>query len=79
MGIGIVVVQAWLGVVCPLTIWENDLRRLGGGATYEGTFVQHWLHKVVFFNAEPWVFTLAYTAFGLAVLGTWVLGPPRLK
>ena len=29
--------------------------------------------------AEPWVFTLIYTLFGLAVLAAFVLAPPRLS
>jgi hypothetical protein len=28
--IGVVVLEAWCGVVCPLTTWENELRELAG-------------------------------------------------
>ncbi|MGI9303706.1 MAG: DUF2784 domain-containing protein [Gammaproteobacteria bacterium] len=75
--IGVVVAQAWLGVICPLTIWENALRRRGGEEAYADSFIQHWLHKVIFYQAEPWVFTLAYSLFGALVVATWVWGPPR--
>jgi len=75
--IGIVMVQAWLGRICPLTLWESELRRLGGQAPYTETFVQHWLHQWMFFNAEPWVFAAIYTAFGALVALTWWLGGPR--
>jgi hypothetical protein len=34
---------------------------------------------LLFFDAEPWVFTVCYTLFGLAVLATFVLAPPRLR
>jgi hypothetical protein len=79
LAIGYVVAQAWLGVACPLTIWENDLRVRGGQSAYgEGGFIAHWLHRLIFFNAEPWVFTTCYTVFGLLVVGTLVFGPPRL-
>ena len=57
--IGIVVIQAWLNVICPLTIWENNLREKAGEATYAGSFIQHWLHKLIFYQAEAWVFTLS--------------------
>ena len=77
ISIGIVVAQAWSGIVCPLTIWENDLRRMGTGITYEGSFIQYWLHKVIFFQADMWVFTLVYSIFGLLVLATWVFGKPN--
>ena len=76
--IGYVVVQALFGMVCPLTILENDLRVRGGQVAYgDGGFIQYWLHKLIFFDAEPWVFTVCYTAFGLLVVATWWFAPPR--
>jgi len=72
--IGIVVLQAWLGQLCPLTVWENDLRRLAGQSAYEETFVEHWLHQVLFYQAEPWVFAVIYTGFGVLVVLVWFLG-----
>lgn len=74
--IGIVVLQAWLGVDCPLTTLENWLRREAGGQPYEASFVEHWVGRVLFYEAPAWVFTLAYTAFGLAVAGAWWRWPP---
>ena len=74
--IGFVVLQSWLGMICPLTTWENDLRQLAGQQGYAGSFVQHWLHKLIFYQAEAWVFTLAYTAFGALVALAWYLAPP---
>ena len=74
--IGIVVIQAWLNIICPLTIWENNLREKAGEATYAGSFIQHWLHKVIFYQAEAWVFTLIYTAFAALVVLAWYLAPP---
>ena len=74
-----VVVQAYFGIVCPLTIWENQLRLRGGQQAYgERGFIHHWLHNLIFFDAPGWVFTLCYTLFGLLVLGTLLLAPPRL-
>ena len=74
VAIGIVVLQAWFGQLCPLTVWENDLRRLAGQSGYTETFVEHWLHKVLFYQAEPWVFTTIYTGFGVLVVLVWFLG-----
>ncbi len=70
--IALVVIQAWLGIICPLTILENHFREKGGDNTYGGSFIAHWLHKVLFFQAAPWVFGLCYTIFGIAVLFSWV-------
>ena len=72
--IGIVVVQAWFGQLCPLTIWENALRRRAGQSDYSETFVEHWLHEILFYQAEPWIFTAIYTAFGVLVALVWFLG-----
>lgn len=77
VAIGVVVLQAWLGVLCPLTILENWLRLRAGESGYAGSFVQHWLHRILFYEAEPWVFTAIYTAFGALVVATWRLAPPR--
>jgi hypothetical protein len=75
----IVVAEAWLGIVCPLTSWEKQLRQLAGQASYRGDFVGRWLHEILFFDVPPWAFTLIYTAFGLAVLATFVFAPPRRR
>jgi hypothetical protein len=76
--IAYVVVQAFFGLVCPLTTLENALRVRGGQVAYaEGGFIQFWLHRLIFFQAEPWVFTLCYTLFGLLVAATMWFAPPR--
>ena len=76
--IGVVVLEAWCGMVCPLTTWEHELRKLAGQTSYSGGFIANVLHDAMFFQAEPWVFTLGYSLFGLAVLATFLLAPPRL-
>jgi hypothetical protein len=72
--IGVVVLQAWLGQLCPLTLWENELRRMSGQPGYDETFVEHWLHEILFYEAEPWIFTTIYTCFGALVVLVWFLG-----
>ncbi|EGM79022.1 Protein of Unknown function (DUF2784) [Rheinheimera sp. A13L] len=75
--IGIVVLQSWLGVICPLTIWEMALRKEAGAVTYSGSFIQHWLHQLLFYTAPEWVFILLYSAFGLLVLASWFVVRPK--
>lgn len=75
--IGAVVAQAWLGIVCPLTTLEMWLRERAGDLTYEGTFIAHWLQRILYFDAPGWVFAVAYTLFALAVGGSWLGIPPR--
>jgi Protein of Unknown function (DUF2784) len=76
-GIAIVVLQAWLGVVCPLTTLEMSLRERAGVAVYSGSFVAHWLEAVLYYQAQPWVFTVAYTVFGALVAASWFWVRPR--
>jgi hypothetical protein len=75
----IVVGEALAGVPCPLTIWEKQFRIQAGQTGYTGDFLGYWAHRLLFYNADPWVFTLIYTVFGLAVLAAFVLAPPRLS
>jgi hypothetical protein len=75
--IGVVVLQAWLGMICPLTVWEMELRARAGRAAYEGSFIVHWLDALLYIEAPAWAFTLAYTLFGLLVLATWFGVRPR--
>ena len=74
VAIGIVVLQAWFGQLCPLTVWENELRHRAGQSGYADSFVGHWLHEVLFYEAAPWVFTAIYTCFGALVVLVWFLG-----
>jgi hypothetical protein len=76
VAIGIVVAQAWLGIVCPLTTLESWLRVQAGETAYETTFIEHWLTKILFYEAPSWVFTVSYTVFGLAVVAAWWRYPP---
>lgn len=77
--IGVVVAEAWWGIVCPLTTLEMWLREQAQGSTYGGSFVEHWLQALLFWQAPPWVFTAAYTLFGVAVLAAWWRYPPRRR
>lgn len=77
--IAIVAAQAWLGVVCPLTTLEMWLRAAATQETYSGSFVEHWLGKLLFYDAPPWVFVMAYTLFGVAVTAAWWRWPPRRR
>jgi hypothetical protein len=69
--IAVVVAQAWLGVVCPLTTLEMALRRRAGDAAYAGSFIAHWMEELLYFDAPVWVFVVAYTVFGAVVVGSW--------
>jgi uncharacterized membrane protein YciS (DUF1049 family) len=68
--------EAIAGIWCPLTIWEAELR----GARAEKGFIAQWIHRLLFYDFPPWVFTVAYVTFALLVAATfWLLPPAPLK
>lgn len=75
--IGFVVLQSWLGATCPLTrleVWLREQSEPGSG--WEGGLIEHWVGRLLFHEAPPWVFVLAYTAFAALVIASWLRWPP---
>ncbi len=79
IAIAVVAAQAWLGAACPLTSLEMSLREEARLATYSGSFIEHWLHWLLYYQAPSWAFVVAYSVFGLLVLAAWWYFPPRRK
>lgn len=68
--------EAIVGVWCPLTIWEAELR----GVRAEKSFLAQWIHRLMYYQFPEWVFTTAYVVFALAVAATlWLLPPVRSR
>ena len=63
--------QTWLGQLCPLTVWEQTLRRTAGQGSYGESFIEHWLSRLLYWDAPWWVFVAAYTGFAVVVLLAW--------
>jgi hypothetical protein len=72
--IGFVVAQTWLDQLCPLTVWEAQLRREAGQSHHDLPFIAYWLGELIFVDASLAVLAWVYTLFGLAVALTlwWV-------
>jgi hypothetical protein len=68
-----VAAEALLGMVCPLTVWEDLLR---GDAPRNG-FVAHWVGSLIYYDLPGWVFTTAYVTLAVALIITLILVPPR--
>ena len=79
LGIAVVIVQSWAGLICSITTLEMWLRRQAGGELYDGSFIQYWLQRFLYYDAPGWVFTVVYTGFGLLVIITWIRFPPLRK
>ena len=73
----IVVLQSWVGVICPLTTWEMALRKQAGDVVYSGSFISHWLESILYFQAPAWVFSVCYTVFAAGVVASWFWVRPR--
>jgi hypothetical protein len=72
-----VVVQAWAGRWCPLTLLENRYREAAGEEGYQTTFIRYWVGRVMYYDAPQWVFILIYTLFGLLAFVYWFLQERR--
>jgi len=76
--IAFIAAESALGAICPLTTWEDQLRlKAGLDPRYHGSFVQHWVHWVLFYNADQRIFTFGYAAFLALVLITLFVVKPR--
>lgn len=60
----------------PTHYFESWLRTQAGAVPYNSSFIEYWLQKLIYYEAPFWVFTLAYTGFGLLVLWVWHRYPP---
>lgn len=75
---GLVLAESVAGFVCPLTTWESSLRvRAGQGPGYSGSFIQHWVGRLLFHDWDAQTFTWIYAAFFLVVALTFLVVPPR--
>jgi hypothetical protein len=70
-----VALEALVGMMCPLTLWEDALR---GGARPD-SFVGRWVQRLLYYRAPEWVFTTLYVAWAAATVLTLRLVPPRAR
>ena len=75
--IAVVTLQAWLGRYCPLTIWESALRERAGQEGYTGGFIEHWVHRLLYYDVTLWIFAILYPGVALLVAWSWWRYPPR--
>lgn len=72
----VVVAESLLGITCPLTTLEHDLRLRAGQTSYTGSFMGEVVHNLLFFDAPEWVFTILYCFFGSLVVVVFIWWPP---
>ncbi|MGL1863126.1 MAG: DUF2784 domain-containing protein [Pseudodesulfovibrio sp.] len=76
----VVMLESLIGMLCPLTTWEADLRHAAGGGTGDGqSFVAHWVRKLLFHDFNETTYTIVYALFFSVVVATFFLVPIRLR
>jgi hypothetical protein len=70
---------AAMGDLCPLTIWENALRELGGKPIEQSSFLAYWAHELLFVEVDLQVLTFSYIGFALLVVGSLFIVPVRWR
>jgi hypothetical protein len=76
----IVSVESLVGVLCPITEWEHQLRRMAGQDVEEDiTFIGRLIRLIVFYEFPDWAFSVMYIGFGVLVVLTVFLIPPYWK
>ena len=77
IAIGFIAVEGFLGMDCPLTIWEQQLRDAAHQEFSGDSFMARLIHRMLFVNVDPEILNLCHIAFGALVLATFLLAPPR--
>ncbi len=75
----VVALQALLGRLCFLTLWQDVLTRRAGGSPAGEPLVQGWVMRLIFWPFPLWVFTTLYVVLWVCVLFLWWRVPPRRR
>jgi hypothetical protein len=70
-----VALEALIGMMCPLTVWEDMLR----GGSRPDSFIGRWVQRLLYYRAPEWVFTTLYVGWAAATALTLWLLPPRSR
>lgn len=74
----VVALEAILGVSCPLTVWEYQLRIMANEhVRAQIPFVAQIVRSLIFYTFPAWVFLVAYVGFGALVVATLLFVTPR--
>jgi hypothetical protein len=81
LAIAIVAAETLIGMNCPLTDWEDELRALAHQPVEQASFIGRLMHDVfrVDLPYDHWALRFSYIGFAVLVLATFVLVPPRRK
>jgi hypothetical protein len=75
-----ITIQSLADKLCPLTVWEQALRMRAGQQAYTESFVEHWVHRLLYYDLPGWIFTAVYCAvLGLIIVAWLIVRPERRK
>lgn len=77
VAIGLVAVEAVFEITCPLTVWEQRLRRLAGQQGNDVSFVGRLLRDLIFVDVPESILRYGHIGFAVLVFGTLLLIPPH--
>ncbi|HEX7234597.1 MAG TPA: DUF2784 domain-containing protein [Nitrosospira sp.] len=64
--------ESMAGMVCPLTLLEDLLRQ----SPTDTSFIQRWLHRILFYDVPEGALAVLYLMFAILVAITFKLVPP---
>ncbi|MGL6289688.1 MAG: DUF2784 domain-containing protein [Silanimonas sp.] len=73
----VVALQAALGDLCFLTVWEHDLRVHAGAAAADESFIETLLAELLYVDVPLAVLIPIYFGWAALALALWWLVPPR--
>jgi hypothetical protein len=75
-----IAVQSFMGDLCPLTVWEYQLRLLTGQVVEQDVpFMARLFRMILFYDLPSWFFNVIYVSFGFLVMLTFLLIPPNIS
>ena len=75
--LGVVALQAVVGVLCFLTIWQNALITEAGGRSDETPLIERIVTRAVFWPLPLWAFVFLYVSAFIYTAALWWLVPPQ--
>jgi hypothetical protein len=80
IAVAFVALEAVIGMMCPLTVWEYSIRHLAGQSINRDlSFIARLVRMIIFYDFPPWVFTVMHITFGVLVILTFIFVPPKFQ
>jgi hypothetical protein len=75
--LAVVALQAVVGALCFLTLWQSALLRAAGSSVGEPSLIETIVTRLIFWPLPLWAFVVIYVAAFAYTLTMWWLVPPH--